>query len=59
MLFFGKAQFVISLKYMSTSRKEMIMLYLTIAIITLHGIPFSREEAYKKKRPALGELESC
>lgn len=27
----------------------MIMLYLTIAIITLHGIPFSREEAYKKK----------
>lgn len=37
----------------------MIMLYLTIAIIALHGIPFSREEAYKKKRPALGELESC
>lgn len=61
MLFFGKAQFVISLKCISTSRKELIMLYmyLNIANITLIGIPFSREEAYQEKRPALGELESC
>lgn len=55
MLFFGKAQFVISLKYMSTSRKEMIMLYLNVANITIIGIP----EAYQEKRPAHGELESC
>lgn len=52
MLFFGKAQFVISLKYISTSRKELIMLYmyLNIANITLIEIPFSREEAYQDKR---------
>lgn len=61
MLFFGKAQFVISLKYISTSRKELIMLYmyLNIANITLIEIPFSREEAYQDKRPPLEDLESC